>query len=85
MTPEVGKWRGSDSPPSPSTLLSAVGLALTSMLLTDDDSISDDQRSGADLLVAEIEERLVQQVAARWGTVYARQVEEFLSHMSRCR
>jgi hypothetical protein len=85
MTPEVRKWRGTDPPPSPSSLLSAVGLTLTSMLLTDDDGISDDQRNGADSFVAEIEERLARQVAARWGAVYARQVEEFLSRMSRFR
>jgi hypothetical protein len=85
MTPEFRKWRGNDEPPGPSTLLSAVGLTLTSMLLTDEDGISDDQRRGADAFVAEIEERLTRQVAARWGAGYARQVEEFLSRMSRFR
>ncbi len=85
MTPEFRKWRGDDEPPGPSTLLSAVGLTLTSMLLSDEDGISDDQRRGADAFVAEIEERLARQVAARWGPVYARQVEEFLSRMSRFR
>lgn len=85
MTPEVRKWRGTEAPPSPSSLLSAVGLTLTSMLLIDDDGISDDQRRGADAFLAEIEERLARQVAARWGAVYSRQVEEFLSRMSRFR
>lgn len=85
MTPELRKWRGTDPSPLPTTLVSAVELALTSMLLTDDDGVSDLQRSGADLLVAEIEERLARQVAARWGTVYARGVEEFFFRMSRFR
>lgn len=85
MTPEFRKWRSNDAPHGPSTLLSALGLTITSMLLTDEDGISDDQRRGADAFVAEIEERLARQVAARWGAVYARQVEEFLSRMSRFR
>jgi hypothetical protein len=84
MTPEVKKWRSTDPPPSPATLLSALGLSLTSMLITTD-VIPEDQRSGADTFVAEIEELLARQVAMRWGETYTHQVEEFLSRMSRFR
>ncbi|MFB8831997.1 hypothetical protein ACE0DR_28035 [Azotobacter sp. CWF10] len=70
---------------SPSALVASIGTALTSMLLEKDDNIEEQQRTLSESLVAEIEERLARQVAARWGAEYVQQVEEFTSRMQRFR
>ena len=83
MTPVVARWPTSEPPPTPSVLVLSIGRALDTMLLADREDAADKNRAVAESLVSEIEELLVRQVAAKWGSMYAQRVEEFLSRMSR--
>lgn len=82
MTQGITRWGASSTPVPPYKLISSIRSTLRTMLLTDIEKTAE-SFALANALFTEVVEMLVRQVADRWGSAYAREVDEFMSTISR--
>jgi len=82
LTQGIARWGASSTPVPPYKLISSIRSTLRAMLLTDIEKTAE-SFSSANALFTEVVERLVHQVAARWGSAYAHEVEESMLTISR--